>query len=185
MNLNRSRRSVRPWYIILLAGVAAAVIAIGITELGTPTSSARTSKETVTAANGVVQTTVSGSGNVIAFNLEGVVLTGSSTVGDSILENSIFQNLGAGIDLGIPPGNDGLAAPVLTGADTLHRYPAAGLPFQLVNNYGPTECAVVATSGIVNPASDVQKPAIGSAIANTQRYWFCSCRFTQLRIAPT
>lgn len=59
---------------------------------------------------------------------------------------------------------------LLTGADTLHRYPAEGLPFQLVNNYGPTECTVVATSGIVNPAADSQKPAIGAAIANTQIY---------------
>jgi len=56
---------------------------------------------------------------------------------------------------------------LLTGADTLHRYPAEGLPFRLVNNYGPTECAVVATSGVVNPSGDPQKPSIGSAIANT------------------
>ncbi len=59
---------------------------------------------------------------------------------------------------------------LLTGADTLHRYPAAGLPFELVNNYGPTECTVVATSGIVKPAADSQKPAIGAGIANTQIY---------------
>ena len=39
---------------------------------------------------------------------------------------------------------------LLTGADTLHRYPASGLPFQLINNYGPTECTVVATSGVVS-----------------------------------
>jgi amino acid adenylation domain-containing protein len=59
---------------------------------------------------------------------------------------------------------------VLTGADTLHRYPAAGLPFELVNNYGPTECTVVATSGIVKASSEGARPAIGSAIANTQIY---------------
>ncbi len=59
---------------------------------------------------------------------------------------------------------------LLTGADTLHRYPSAGLPFQLVNNYGPTECTVVATSGIVNPSTDSSRPSIGSAIANTQIY---------------
>ena len=41
---------------------------------------------------------------------------------------------------------------LLTGADVLHRRPAAGLPFALVNNYGPTECTVVATSGTVDPA---------------------------------
>lgn len=59
---------------------------------------------------------------------------------------------------------------LLTGADTLHRYPAPGLPFQLVNNYGPTEGTVVATSGIVNPSPAAGRPAIGSAIANTQIY---------------
>jgi amino acid adenylation domain-containing protein len=55
----------------------------------------------------------------------------------------------------------------LTGADTLHRRPAQGLPFVLVNNYGPTECTVVATSGIVNPDSaDIARPSIGRPIAN-------------------
>ena len=39
---------------------------------------------------------------------------------------------------------------LLTGADVLHRRPAGGLPFALVNNYGPTECTVVATSGAVD-----------------------------------
>jgi len=34
---------------------------------------------------------------------------------------------------------------MLTGADTLHHYPPRKLPFQLVNNYGPTECTVVTT----------------------------------------
>ena len=42
---------------------------------------------------------------------------------------------------------------LLTGADTLHHRPPPGLPFALVNNYGPTECTVVATSGIVPPGS--------------------------------
>lgn len=59
---------------------------------------------------------------------------------------------------------------LLTGADTLHQYPASGLPFQLVNNYGPTECTVVATSGVVKSASVCGKPSIGSAIANMQIY---------------
>jgi amino acid adenylation domain-containing protein len=59
---------------------------------------------------------------------------------------------------------------LLTGADTLHRYPSEGLPFQLVNNYGPTECTVVATSGIVKPSTAASNPAIGAPIANTQIY---------------
>jgi amino acid adenylation domain-containing protein len=60
---------------------------------------------------------------------------------------------------------------LLTGADTLHHYPAVGLPFQLVNNYGPTECTVVATSGIVAPQENqVSLPPIGRAIDHTEIY---------------
>jgi amino acid adenylation domain-containing protein len=58
---------------------------------------------------------------------------------------------------------------LLTGADTLHRYPPPGLPFALVNNYGPTECTVVATSGLVpTNASREALPSIGLAIDNVQ-----------------
>src|SRR5207245_652670 len=38
---------------------------------------------------------------------------------------------------------------LLTGGDRLHRAPAHTLPFHLINNYGPTESTVVATSGPV------------------------------------
>ena len=59
----------------------------------------------------------------------------------------------------------------LTGADTLHRFPARDLPFTVINNYGPTECTVVATSGAVRAiASDRTLPPIGAPIANTQVY---------------
>jgi amino acid adenylation domain-containing protein len=58
---------------------------------------------------------------------------------------------------------------LLTGADTLHHYPRASMPFALVNNYGPTECTVVATSGVVAPANKSDSlPSIGRPIANTQ-----------------
>jgi amino acid adenylation domain-containing protein len=69
---------------------------------------------------------------------------------------------------------------LLTGADTLKVYPSARLPFVLVNNYGPTECTVVSTSGAVpagtsanqapakqvstNQTSGNQAPSIGRAI---------------------
>jgi amino acid adenylation domain-containing protein len=60
---------------------------------------------------------------------------------------------------------------LLTGADTLRRRPAPGLPFALVNNYGPTEGTVVATSGRVEPEdADGRIPSIGRAIDHTQVY---------------
>ncbi len=58
---------------------------------------------------------------------------------------------------------------LLTGADTLHHYPPRKLPFQLVNNYGPTECTVLATSGTVLPNEHPDRlPSIGSPIDNVQ-----------------
>ncbi|MDX6529265.1 MAG: hypothetical protein QOH41_1555 [Blastocatellia bacterium] len=60
---------------------------------------------------------------------------------------------------------------LLTGADTLHQYPNSELPFQLVNNYGPTECTVVATSGRILPKAQFNGlPTIGRPIANTTVY---------------
>jgi amino acid adenylation domain-containing protein len=60
---------------------------------------------------------------------------------------------------------------MLTGADTLHHYPSQTLPFEFVNNYGPTECTVVATSGTVLPNEHAnQLPAIGKPISNTEVY---------------
>ncbi len=64
---------------------------------------------------------------------------------------------------------------LLTGADTLKAYPSALLPFVLVNNYGPTECTVVSTSGVV-PAGTAtnhlanQGPSIGRAIDGVEIY---------------
>ena len=40
---------------------------------------------------------------------------------------------------------------MLTGGDRLHNYPPATLPFAVINNYGPAESTVVATSGRVLP----------------------------------
>jgi amino acid adenylation domain-containing protein len=58
---------------------------------------------------------------------------------------------------------------MLTGGDALHRYPPAHLPFTLVNNYGPAEATVVATSGMVAArGADASQagttPSIGAAI---------------------
>ena len=58
---------------------------------------------------------------------------------------------------------------MLTGADTLHEYPSPKLPFRVVNNYGPTESTVVATSGYVDSANrPAILPRIGKPIDNIQ-----------------
>jgi amino acid adenylation domain-containing protein len=60
---------------------------------------------------------------------------------------------------------------LLTGADTLHRRPPPSLPFRLVNNYGPTEGTVVATSGLVSPDPSADGlPSIGWPITNVRAY---------------
>jgi amino acid adenylation domain-containing protein len=60
---------------------------------------------------------------------------------------------------------------LLTGADTLRVFPPAGLPFQLVNNYGPTECTVLATSGVIPPNDGSNTlPTIGHAIPGARIY---------------
>ena len=61
---------------------------------------------------------------------------------------------------------------LLTGGEALHHYPAPDLPFTVVNNYGPTECTVVATSGVIAPTAGAvtppAPPSIGKPIANLQ-----------------
>ncbi|MFM6138849.1 MAG: AMP-binding protein, partial [Sphaerospermopsis kisseleviana] len=61
---------------------------------------------------------------------------------------------------------------ILTGGDKLNQCPLNLLPFQLVNNYGPTENTVVTTSGkVVAGRKDHHiSPPIGRPIANVQTY---------------
>ncbi|MFI6785818.1 amino acid adenylation domain-containing protein [Nonomuraea sp. NPDC050383] len=56
-------------------------------------------------------------------------------------------------------------ATLSTGGDRLTTYPAPGLPFRLVNLYGPAECAVNAIAGEV-PVHDGQSrpPALGTPL---------------------
>lgn len=58
---------------------------------------------------------------------------------------------------------------LLTGADTLRRFPPPTLPFVLVNNYGPTEATVVAASGPTPPAEPPDRlPTLGRPITGAR-----------------
>jgi amino acid adenylation domain-containing protein len=61
---------------------------------------------------------------------------------------------------------------VLTGGDKLTQYPNDDIPFQLVNNYGPTENTVVTTSTPVRAGDDIREssPPIGRPIDNVRIY---------------
>ncbi|NJO05321.1 MAG: amino acid adenylation domain-containing protein [Chloroflexaceae bacterium] len=55
--------------------------------------------------------------------------------------------------------------------DRLKIYPPPGLPFTLVNNYGPSEATVATTSTVVLPLADAfAPPPIGRPISNVQVY---------------
>jgi amino acid adenylation domain-containing protein len=58
-----------------------------------------------------------------------------------------------------------------TGGESLRVFPPAGLPFQVINNYGPTECTVISTSGVVSASrEDSPHPSIGRPIAGAEVY---------------
>ena len=95
-----SRRRQRPWPLYGLALVAVAVTALAITQIGPPSSSARTSRQVVTAARGVIQSTVSGSGNIgagtdlnVNFQTSGTLAHVYVSVGQHITKGELIATL--------------------------------------------------------------------------------------------
>ena len=58
---------------------------------------------------------------------------------------------------------------LLTGGDALHHGPRKPQPFDVFNNYGPTECTVVATTAHITPGAD-GAPPIGRPITGASVY---------------
>jgi amino acid adenylation domain-containing protein len=60
---------------------------------------------------------------------------------------------------------------LITGGDRLRVRPPAGLPFVVLNGYGPTENTVFSTWSVVAPEEETgQTPPIGRPIENTRAY---------------
>jgi amino acid adenylation domain-containing protein len=60
---------------------------------------------------------------------------------------------------------------LFTGGDKLVHYPRGGLPFQLVNLYGPSECSVISTWARIAPKAAADgAPSIGGPIDEAQIY---------------
>ena len=58
---------------------------------------------------------------------------------------------------------------LVSGGEALQHGPIAGIPFQVVNQYGPTECTVVSTYSVLQPGED-GAPPIGVPIAGSTVY---------------
>src|SRR3984885_3242468 len=99
----RPRRdaSRRPaWYLIVLAAVGVVAVVLGILDVGSPTSSARTTKQIVTAERGVVQSTVTGSGDVepavddsVSFQTSGTLQHLYVKQGDHVVKGQLLATL--------------------------------------------------------------------------------------------
>jgi amino acid adenylation domain-containing protein len=74
--------------------------------------------------------------------------------------------------LALPWPQDAALRVLHTGGDKLHRFPDESLPFDVVNNYGPSESTVLATSGRVGPGGGgvTQSPTIGRPMDNAEVY---------------
>jgi amino acid adenylation domain-containing protein len=57
-----------------------------------------------------------------------------------------------------------------TGGDTLHVQPPPGLPFQVINAYGPAESTVISTWSVLAPGTDGDQPSIGRPLGNVKIY---------------
>jgi membrane fusion protein, macrolide-specific efflux system len=89
-----TERRFRPWHLYLLAALGVALLALAVTQIGPPASSARTSTQIVSAQNGVVQSTVTGSGNIQAGTTDDLNFQTSGTL--SAVDVKVGQHVNKG-----------------------------------------------------------------------------------------
>ncbi len=117
------------------------------------------------------ETRLSPRGLVDWWEEEGITFSFLPTpLAESVLAESGLAEGGMPEMPGMAEGRPGLRLRgLLCGGDRLHRAPQPGLPFPLLNHYGPSESSVVTTSAPVPPipAATPGLPAIGRPIDNT------------------
>src|SRR5882757_5522126 len=90
----KTARRLRPWHLYMLAALGVALLALAMTQIGAPASSARTSTQVVSAQDGVVQSTVTGSGNIQAGTSDDLNFQTSGTL--SALDVKVGQHVNKG-----------------------------------------------------------------------------------------
>jgi macrolide-specific efflux system membrane fusion protein len=95
-----SARRLRPWHLYLLAALGVALLVLALTQIGAPASAARASTQIVSAQTGVVQSTVTGSGNIQAgtsddvnFQTSGTLSAVDVTVGQQVDKGQLLATL--------------------------------------------------------------------------------------------
>jgi RND family efflux transporter MFP subunit len=88
---------------LLLGAVAAVAVVLAVTALGTDATAARATERTAVAAKGVVQTTVSGSGNLVpgaehdlSFDADGTVSKVVVTAGEHVSQGALLAEIDPG-----------------------------------------------------------------------------------------
>jgi len=89
-----AERRRRPWHLYLLSAVGVVLAVLALADIGPATSSARTSTQIVTAEQGVVQSTVTGSGNVAAGTEMNVNFQTSGTL------SNVYVHVGEHVEKG-------------------------------------------------------------------------------------
>jgi macrolide-specific efflux system membrane fusion protein len=89
-----TERRRRPWHLYLLSAVGVVLAVLALADIGPATSSARTSTQIVTAEQGVVQSTVTGSGNVAAGTEMNVNFQTSGTL------SNVYVHVGEHVEKG-------------------------------------------------------------------------------------
>jgi len=133
-----AERQGRSWHLYLLLVVAVVLAVLAVAEIGPPTSSARTSTQTVTAEQGVVQSTVTGSGNIEAgtdldvnFQTSGTLSSVDVQVGQHVEKGQLIATLdqsSAQLTLDQAQQNLAAAEDQLSSAESASPPPAARAP---------------------------------------------------------
>lgn len=168
----------RHWIVIVPVLIAAGLIVAAIAALGPPGSASRTQTQLITAAAGVVQSTVSGSGNVepavddaVNFRTSGTLQTIDVHVGQHVRQGQLLGTLNpTSAQLALDQAGQSLTAAEdqLSAAEqasyerSLATATAASREFV---SYTPADTTATSPTTSTTPAAPVSRPTVTTPVA--------------------